>query len=95
MLKFDWDETKRQLNLKDHNVDFEEAKLVFEDVNALEALDQRFVYGEERWQLTGWAKDRMLTVVYIERNGVNRIISARLATRQEINAYAEQHDRWT
>jgi uncharacterized protein len=95
MLKFEWDEAKRRLNLKSHNVDFEEAKLVFEDANALEALDYRYDYGEERWQVTGWANDRLLAVVYVERNGVNRIISARLATRQEVNAYAEQTDRWT
>jgi uncharacterized protein len=95
MLTFEWDEAKRRLNLKNHNVDFEEAKLVFEDTNALEALDHRFVYGEERWQVTGWGDGRMLAVVYVERKGVNRIISARLATRQEIKAYAEQHDSWT
>jgi uncharacterized protein len=94
MLRFEWDETKRRLNLKNHNVDFEEAKLVFGDANALEALDHRFAYGEERWQVTGWGDGRMLAVVYVERKGVNRIISARLATRQEIKAYAEQLDRW-
>jgi uncharacterized protein len=95
MLRFEWDETKRRLNFKNHNVDFEEAKLVFEDANAFEAMDQRFDYGEERWLATGLAHGRMLTVVYVERIGVNRIISARLATRQEMDAYAKQHDRWT
>jgi uncharacterized protein len=95
MLKFEWDEAKRRTNLKNHNVDFEDAKLVFEDTSALETLDHRFAYGEERWQVTGWGNGRMLAVVYVERKGVNRIISARLATRLEIDAYAEQHDRWT
>jgi uncharacterized protein len=95
MLKFEWHEAKRRTNLKNHNVDFEEAKLVFEDMNALETFDHRFAYGEERWQVTGWGNGRVLAVVYVERNGINRIISARLATRQEIDAYAKQHDCWT
>lgn len=94
MLRFEWDESKRQDSLRRHGVDFEEAKLAFQDANALETLDERFVYGEERWLLIGQSKGRLLAVVYIERNGVHRIISARLADRLEVNAYAAQIDRW-
>jgi uncharacterized protein len=94
MLKFEWDEAKRRRNVKNHNVDFEEAKLVFDDALALEALDFRFPYGEERWLIVGAAAGRMLAVVYVEHNGVNRIVSARPATRQEIDVYAEQYDCW-
>lgn len=94
MLKFEWDEAKRRLNLKNHKVDFEEARLVFEDAFALETLETRFSYGEERWAIVGAAAGRMLAVVYVERNEINRIISARPATRQEISAYAEQQNKW-
>jgi uncharacterized protein len=94
MLKFEWDEAKRRSNLKIHGIDFEEAKPVFQDVNALETLDQRFTYGEERWLTVGQSAGRLLAVVYVERNGVHRIISVRLADRQEVNAYAAQSDRW-
>jgi uncharacterized protein len=94
MLEFEWDEAKRRSNLKNHGIDFEEAKLVFQDVNALETLDERFTYGEERWLTIGQSAGRLLAVVYVERNGVHRIISVRLADRQEVNAYAAQSDRW-
>jgi uncharacterized protein len=95
MLKFEWDEVKRQSNLKNHGVDFEEAKPVFEDINALEILDARFPYGEERWLTIGQSAGRLLAVVYAERNGVHRIISVRLADKQEVNAYAAQSDQWS
>jgi uncharacterized protein len=94
MLQFEWDEAKRRSNLKNHGIDFEEAKPVFQDVNALETLDERFTYGEERWLAVGQSAGRLLAVVYVERNGVHRIISVRLADRQEVNAYAAQSDRW-
>jgi uncharacterized protein len=95
MLKFEWDETKRRSNLKNHGIDFEEAEPVFQGVNALETLDQRFAYGEERWLTVGQSAGRLLAVVYVERIGVHRIISVRLADRQEVNAYAAQSDRWS
>ena len=93
MLKFEWDELKRRLNLKSHGVDFEEAKQAFEDAHAMEALDERFEYGEERWLVIGAAATKLLAVVYVERDGATRIISGRPATKQEIKAYAEQSDR--
>ncbi len=92
MLKFEWDEPKRRQNLKKHGVDFEEAKQVFEDSHALEALDGRFAYGEERWLVIGASGSRLLAVVYVERDGASRIISARSATKQETHDYAEQSD---
>ena len=33
-IKFDWDPEKAEINLKKHNVSFEEAKTVFYDPNA-------------------------------------------------------------
>ncbi|MGL4488514.1 MAG: BrnT family toxin [Rhizobiaceae bacterium] len=94
MLQFEWDEAKRQRNIKSHGVDFEEAIPLFDDDNALETLDERFSYGEERWLLIGQSAGRLLAVVYVERNGVHRIISVRPANRKEVNAYAAQNDRW-
>lgn len=94
MLEFEWNEAKRQSNLKNHGVDFEDAKAVFIDASALEILDERFSYGEERWIVIGQSAGRLLAVVYVERNGIHRIISVRLADKQEVNAYAAQSDRW-
>ncbi len=94
MLEFEWDETKRLSNIKNHGIDFEEAKPVFEDLNALDVLDGRFDYGEERWVIIGRGAGGLLAVVYVERDGVNRIISARLATKKETDVYVVQKDAW-
>ena len=35
MVKFEWDEKKNFINIKKHNISFEEAILVFTDENAI------------------------------------------------------------
>jgi uncharacterized protein len=41
MPKFVWDRTKAARNLRKHDVSFEDARLVFDDPLALDALDDR------------------------------------------------------
>ena len=48
-------------------------------------------YGEDRFILTGTAEGAVLTIVYTERNGRIRFISARRATRHEQNDYFTQN----
>ena len=88
---FVWDDKKRRTNLKDHDqIDFETAKLVFRDPTALDFIDDRFAYSEERSIIIGRAGQRLLAVVYTMRSDITRIISARKATRQEADEYAAQ-----
>ena len=54
-----------------------------EDVFALVELDDSEDYGEDRFILTGRAADGVLTLVYTERHGRIRIISAREANEYE------------
>jgi uncharacterized protein len=49
--------------------------------------DDREDYGEDRFILIGTAESTVLTVIYTERNGRNRIISARQATKHEKDNY--------
>jgi uncharacterized DUF497 family protein len=84
---FEWDETKAAENYAKHGVSFETATKVFRDPFAVERLDDREDYGEERFVLIGSAESTTLAVVYTERNGRIRIISARRATRIEENDY--------
>ena len=52
--------------------------------------DPRHSFGEERFALLGLSRDRrLLAVMYVERGGVVRIISARPATRHERIDYEE------
>jgi hypothetical protein len=86
-LIFEWDEDKAQHNLEKHGIAFAGALAVFEDPQRIERLDLRWDYGEERVQVIGQSKERVLFVVYTRRGDVIRLISARRANRNERKAY--------
>ena len=78
MVEFEWDAGKAALNLSKHGVSFAEAMSVFGD--PLEALipDPVHSRAELRFVSIGLSKaDRVLVVVYTEREQRIRIISAR------------------
>jgi uncharacterized DUF497 family protein len=76
-LEFEWRSTKAEANLQAHDVSFEAAKAVFKDPFAIERLDDREDYGEERFVIIGMAEShRLLFVAYTEREDRIRIISA-------------------
>ena len=78
--------------MKAHGVDFELAKTVFKDPFAIERLDDREDYGEERFVLVGMAEGQVLLfVAYGEREERIRIISARRATQYEQDDYFSQN----
>lgn len=84
-LLFEWDEEKAKKNIRKHGISFEIAAKVFADPNRIELYDDRD-YGEERYALIGYA-EKVLTVSYTMRGDIHRIISARLATREERRRY--------
>ena len=90
-LDFEWDVAKAIENYAKHGVSFEHAKLVFDDSFAIERVDDRVDYGEERFILVGLSQGFLLTVVYTERDDRIRLISARHATRYEQDDYVEQN----
>ena len=71
----EWDERKRQRNLREHGVDFADAALVFLG-EVLEAVDDRGDYGETRWRALGTVEGDTFMVVYTWRGTSRRIISA-------------------
>jgi uncharacterized DUF497 family protein len=92
-MRFEWDEGKNRRNLTKHKISFENAKLVFDDPQALADRD-REVDEEERWQAVGLMGGSITVVVaftYREEDGeeVIRIISARKASPSERRAYGE------
>ncbi len=75
-----------------HGVSFDVAKTVFKDPFAIERLDDREDYGEERFVLIGMAEGNVVMfVAYTERGGRIRIISARRATQNEEADYLQQN----
>lgn len=90
-LQFEWDDTKAARNLTDHGVGFETATSVFDDPFALEWLDNREDYGEDRYVILGMVDGRLLYVAYTPRGDNIRIISARGAEPYERRAYHEEN----
>jgi hypothetical protein len=80
-------------NVKNHGVAFEEAVSVFADPLA-SIFDDPDHSGDERRELIigHSTRVRMIVVSFTDRNGRNRIISARLATARERRDY-EQHTK--
>jgi len=94
-VKFEWSEDKNKLNIQNHQVDFAEAKEVFDDPLHISRLDFRFDYFEERWISIGSTKKEKILVVanlFFDEKGeeIVRIISARKANQKERKFY-EQH----
>lgn len=91
-MEFEWDDAKAALNLRTHGVGFELATSVFQDVFAVEWIDKRNDYDEERFVTIGMAAGQiLLTLVYAERGENIRIISARKATTNEEIEYYRQN----
>jgi uncharacterized DUF497 family protein len=88
---FEWDDAKAAINFRHHRVSFEEATLAIGDQFAIEWIDTREAYSEERVILIGMSQGQLLTVVYTERSGRIRIISARKATRHEQHDYYREN----
>ena len=89
---FVWDEDKERLNIRKHGIDFRTAAKVFDDEMRLEYPDPEHSEDEERYRTIGLVH-AVLTVVYCDRENSQtgatdtRIISARVATTTEKNAY--------
>ena len=52
-VEFEWDATKRERNIRDHGVDFREAREAFADRHAFVLFDGRHSLTEERFFLLG------------------------------------------
>jgi uncharacterized protein len=89
-MKFEWDESKATANFKKHGVSFEEATTDFRNVLALIFDDEAHSVDERREIIIGHSQDnRLLLISFTERPNTVRIISARLATRRELEDYEQ------
>ncbi|MEH1822779.1 MAG: BrnT family toxin [Nostoc sp.] len=88
---FEWDKDKAVVNWQKHGVSFEEAIGAFRDPFAVERVDDRMDYGEERINLIGIYNGIILHVTYTERSDLIRLISARRATKHERENYYRQN----
>lgn len=89
--EFEWDDEKAAVNWRDHGVAFNEAIKAFRDPFAVERIDARKDYGEERINLIGMCDGVVTHVTYTERGERIRIISARRAERHEQDDYYREN----
>jgi uncharacterized DUF497 family protein len=87
---FEWDEAKRERNIRDRKIDFSDILPLFEG-EVVEIEDNPFDYGETRIKCFGERNDRVYVVIYTWRGENRRIISARKANAREQRAYYARH----
>ncbi len=93
MLSFEWDKNKEQKNIVKHGINFDEAKTVFYDKEALLKFDSEHSEDEERFILLGLSSLANVLIVchcYRGQDEKIRIISARKATKNEEKQYYER-----
>jgi uncharacterized protein len=89
-MTFDWDDEKAARNLAKHSVSFDESVSVFDDPLYIDFFDPEHSDREHRYIRVGCSeRGRILVVSYTERGSITRLISARLATKREQQAYEE------
>jgi hypothetical protein len=89
-MEIEWDPNKADSNLEKHGVPFDEAATAFGDPLSLTIADPDHSDGEERFVLLGQSfAGRLMVVVHTYRGERIRIISARIATKQERRSYED------
>ncbi len=88
-MEYEWDNPKREANFEKHGVDFNEAEN-FEWDSAIEAIDVRNDYGEQRWIAIGRILKRIYVLIYTIRKKNIRVISLQKANTRERNYYEKQ-----
>jgi len=88
MLNFEWDKAKANSNISKHNITFEEASTVFNDILSTTFPDPHHSLNENRYIILGITiLSKLLVISHTYRDGNVRIISARSATKKEKKFY--------
>lgn len=88
-MRLTWDEAKRESNLAKHKLDLLDASQLFDGRPVVSYPSPR---GDEARQVSvGLLDERMVAVVWMEREGGIRLISLRRARDGEKRAYRELH----
>ena len=81
---YEWDDPKRESNLRKHGFDFNDAVRLFDVWHNIARSEG---YGEARWKVTAPFDGLWVTAVYTMRGDVVRIISMRSARNNEQHDY--------
>lgn len=89
-ISFEWDEVQDQRNFTKHGIHFRTAARVFLDPNKLIREDEEHPQ-ELRYDILGRVEKILFVVCVFKENNTIRMISARLATKEEKEIY--EHDK--
>ena len=81
-MRISYDPAKRTATLADRGLDFVDASVVFAGPT-FTILDDRFEYGEPRFQTYGLLNGRLVMVVWTPRDTVRHIMSMRKCNDRE------------
>jgi len=84
---FGWNPKKREINLRDHKVDFEDVRGILDGYTFIRRSDR---HGEVRYQIFGYVEGREIAVACALRGAVCWVISARRARRDERRKYYDR-----
>ena len=86
-----FDPGKDAENQRKHGVSLAFGRRVVADPHSIEVLDDRFAYGEERWNVIGLVDGQVYVATYTDRDEGVRFISVRPASKREADRYYERN----
>jgi hypothetical protein len=90
-MKFEWDASKATTNIQKHDISFEEAVTVFNDILSFSYDDEIHSHSERRYATLGMSDlGNVLVVAHTMRGERVRIINAREATPREKRWYEKE-----
>jgi hypothetical protein len=92
-MEFEWDPEKSNRCYIERGFDFAYAAQGFFDPDRIIIKDNRYDYGENRYQMISKIQTRVFVVIFTPRYNSIRIISARKANQREVKQYEKtSHD---
>lgn len=89
--EFEWDEDKRLINIQKPDMDFRDARQLFDGRPILTISSSR--EDEQRFVSTGFIGEKIFTAIWTLRDSTLRLISVRRVRHAEERAYREVHGR--
>jgi hypothetical protein len=87
-----WHEAKRKANLEKHGLDFADADMVYGNPDKITFLSPRERENRKQDIAMVAVRGRVLTLIYVERGADVRVISFRVASREEREAYEQAQE---
>lgn len=84
-MEFEYDPKKSEINKRKHGIDFEEAKVIWDDPMRLEL--QAKTVDEQRSVIIGKIENKYFSAIIAYRNNKTRIISVRRSRDNEVMLY--------